>query len=158
MAHVWLYSTEDGVDVVDKNLGICRAEIHVDVMPGSTLKNPELRISAANIDLSRCNYFYLKSEDGEPLIFNRYYYLLPSSGVGNNGIFILRGEWDPLKSFAGEIYGLDCLIVRNEFEYNGDIVDEEAIPRVTRQLTKKVIGNVGKTVTIALTVAGGGSE
>jgi hypothetical protein len=62
---------------------------------------------------------------------------------------------DPLKSFEGGVNGLTAVVLRNEFEYNGDIIDEEIIPRIKRQITKKVIGNVGKIVNIVITVAGG---
>ena len=73
----------------------------------------------------------------------------------NDGMFQLIGEVDPLMSFSGQIDGLTCLVARNEFEFNGDIVDDMIVPRVRKQISKAIIGNVGREVNIALTVTGG---
>ena len=149
MATIWLYSIDDGINAVHKDTGLVKAQISVDLLPECTIQNPVLKLSSTNVDLAHCNYFYLDT-------YQRFYYIDPSgSGIQNNGICIIRGECDPLKSFESAIDGLVCLVTRNEYEFNGDIVDEEIVPRIKRQLKKKVIGNVGKVCTIALTVAGG---
>ena len=149
MANIWLYSIDDGVNVVHKDVGLVKAQVAVELLPECTIDRPVLKLSSSNVDLAHCNYFYLD-------IYQRYYYIDPSgSGIKNNAMCIITGEVDPLKSFETAIDGLVCLVARNEYEFNGDIVDEEIVPRIKRQLKKKVIGNVGKVCTIALTVAGG---
>lgn len=152
MSKIYLYNVSSGNSVVNKGVGVVKAEVNVDVLPGCTMKTPRLKMSMANVPLNEVNYFYFDE-------FNRYYYLDPNgTELLNNNMCIITGEVDPLKSFANSIYGLNCVVSRNEFEYNGDIVDDQMIPRITRQLTKKVIGNVGKLCNIALTVAGGGDD
>lgn len=148
MAKVYLYNISDGVDVVHKDVGVTKAEISCQLLPDCTVQSPRLKLSLENIDITNCNYFYLDT-------YGRYYYMSGESGIMNDGMFQLIGEWDPLMSFAGQIDGLVCLVARNEFEFNGDIVDELIIPRVKKQISKAIIGNVGREVNIALTVAGG---
>ena len=149
MANVYLYNISDGVNVVHKDIGVQKAEVHCDILPDCTVSNPRLLLSLTNIDIRNCNYFYLD-------IYDRYYYMDgASSGIQKDGMFLLVGEWDPLMSFATQIDGLVCLVARNEFEFNGDIIDEMIIPRVKKQISKAIIGNVGREVNIALTVTGG---
>ena len=149
MSKVYLYSVSDGNEVVNKNVGVIKGEVEVSVLPECTIETPRLKLSHSNVPLDTVNYFYFDE-------FNRYYHIDPAgTGLLNNEVVQLTGKIDPLKSFSGSIYGLNCVVSRNEFEYNGDIVDDEVTPRITRQLTKKIIGNVGKLCNIALTVAGG---
>lgn len=149
MANVYLYSISDGVNVVHKEVGVQKAEVTCDLLPDCTIANPRLLLSRSNIDISKVNYFYLDT-------FERYYFIDgASSGIQKDGMFLLVGEWDPLMSFSGQIDGLACLVARNEFEFNGDIIDEMIIPRVKKQISKAIIGNVGREVNIALTVTGG---
>lgn len=148
MATVYLYNISDGVDVVHKDIGITKASISCQLLPDCTLSTPRLKLSLDNIDISNCNYFYLDT-------YGRYYYISGDSGIMNDGMFQLIGEVDPLMSFSGQIDGLVCLVARNEFEFNGDIVDDMIVPRVRKQISKAIIGNVGREVNIALTVTGG---
>mgnify|MGYP003291193114 CR=1 FL=1 len=132
MAKIWLYNISDGPEVVHKFVGVVKAEVEVQLLPECTIKRPVLKMSAENVDLTTCNYFFLDK-------FNRYYYIDSSSGIDHNNMIRLIGDVDPLKSFENGIDGLTCVVTRNEFEFNGDIVDEEIIPRVKKQLTKKII-------------------
>lgn len=151
MAKVYLYNISDGVNVVHKDIGITKAEITCQLLPECTVNNPRLKLSLDNINIRNCNYFYLDT-------YGRYYYMSSESGIRNDGMFELIGEVDPLMSFAGQIDGLVCLVARNEYEFNGDIIDEMIIPRVKKQISKAIIGNVGREVNIALTVTGGSGE
>ena len=148
MAHVWLYSIGEGENVVHKDVGLTKADLDCQILPDCTLGNPRLKLSSANIDIGNCNYFYLD-------VYKRYYYMTEESGILQDGMYLLVGEVDPLKSFENDIDGLACLVARNEFEFNGDIIDEMIIPRVKKQISKAIIGNVGREVNIALTVTGG---
>lgn len=150
MSFVYLYNVGDDPDKVHKGVGVVKAELPVEILPDCTLRNPRLKISSSNMLISSCNYFYFNE-------FNRYYYI-KECNLLQHGVYEIVGEVDPLKSFEGGINGLTALVLRNEHEYNGDLVDDEIIPRIKRQLIKKVIGNVGKQVDIVITVAGGYSD
>ena len=147
MSTIYLYNVGDAPNKVHKSVGVVKAELQVDILPDCSLTRPKLKISASNMLISSCNYFYLND-------FNRYYYI-EDAVLLQHGVYEITGRVDPLKSFESGINGLTALVLRNEFEYNGDIVDDEITPRIKRQITKKVIGNVGKVVNIVITVAGG---
>lgn len=147
MSTIYLYNVGDDPNKVHKSVGVVKASLQVDILPDCSLNRPKLKISASNMLISSCNYFYLDD-------FNRYYYI-EDAVLLQHGVYEITGRVDPLKSFEGGIAGLTALVLRNEFEYNGDIVDDEITPRIKRQITKKVIGNVGKAVNIVITVAGG---
>ena len=147
MSTIYLYNVGDDPNKVHKSVGVVKASLQVDILPDCSLTRPKLKISASNMLISSCNYFYLND-------FNRYYYK-EDAVLLQHGVYEITGRVDPLKSFEGGINGLTALVLRNEFEYNGDIVDDEITPRIKRQITKKVIGNVGKVVNIVITVAGG---
>lgn len=147
MSKVWLYSISDGDNVVHKDVGVSKAELSVDILPDCTLTRPRLKLTNTNIDISRCNYFYFDK-------FERYYYISEIE-LDNRDMVTITGEVDPLMSFSGQIDGIACLVARNEFEFNGDIIDEMIVPRVRKQISKAIIGNVGREVNIALTVTGG---
>ena len=147
MSTIYLYNVGDDPNKVHKSVGVVKASLQVDILPDCSLTRPKLKISASNMLISSCNYFYLND-------FNRYYYI-EDAVLLQHGVYEITGCVDPLKSFESGINGLTALVLRNEFEYNGDIVDDEITPRIKRQITKKVIGNVGKVVSIVITVAGG---
>ena len=147
MSRIFLYNISDSPNKVHKSVGVTKADLAVDILPDCTLKNPRLKVNANNFNVAKCNYFFFDE-------FNRYYYLRDCNLL-QHGIYEITGEVDPLKSFEGGISGLTCLVLRNENAWNGDIVDEEIVPRIKRQITKKVIGNVGKLCNIVVTVAGG---
>lgn len=147
MSTIYLYNVGDDPNKVHKSVGVVKASLQVDILPDCSLTRPKLKISASNMLISSCNYFYLDD-------FNRYYYI-EDAVLLQHGVYEITGRVDPLKSFESGISGLTALVLRNEFEYNGDIVDDEITPRIKRQITKKVIGNVGKVVNIVITVAGG---
>ena len=147
MSRIYLYNISDAPNKVHKAVGVVKADLAVDILPDCTLKNPRLKLNAGNFNVASCNYFYFDE-------FSRYYYL-QDCNLLQHGIYEITGEVDPLKSFEGGINGLTPLVLRNEYQYNGDIVDDEITPRIHRQITKKVIGNVGKLVNIVVTVAGG---
>ena len=147
MSTIYLYNVGDDPNKLHKSVGVVKASLQVDILPDCSLTRPKLKISASNMLISSCNYFYLNE-------FNRYYYI-EDAVLLQHGVYEITGRVDPLKSFEGGISGLTAVVLRNEFEYNGDIIDEEIIPRIKRQITKKVIGNVGKIVNIVITVAGG---
>ena len=147
MSTIYLYNVGDDPNKVHKSVGVVKASLQVDILPDCSLTRPKLKISASNMLISSCNYFYLDE-------FNRYYYI-EDAVLLQHGVYEITGRVDSLKSFEGGINGITALVLRNEFEYNGDLVDEEIIPRIKRQFTKKVIGNVGKIVNIVITVAGG---
>lgn len=150
MGKIWLYNVEEAPNVVHKNLGLLIAEINVDVVDPCTRKNPRLLLSSSNVDLGKGNYFYYDA-------FDRFYYM-EDCITYNNGMVEISGVVDPLKSFEGAIGGLTCLVRRQEFIYNGDLVDDEIVPRIKRKITKKVVGSVGNTISYALTVTGGADE
>lgn len=147
MAHIWLYSCREDPKKVNKDVGVQIADLQCDIVEPCNLTRPRLYLSSPNVDLSETNYFYL---DG----FNRYYWIREMTLEHNNRVTI-EGEVDVLKSFAGGINGLVTLVTRQEYIYNGDLVDDEIVPRIRRQIKKKVIGNVGNTISYALTVTGG---
>ena len=147
MAMIWLYSCREDPKKVNKDVGVQIAALKCDIVEPCSLTNPKLILSSPNVDVSETNYFYL---DG----FNRYYYIRNMNLLRNNRVEI-EGEVDVLKSFAGGINGLVTLVTRQEYVYNGDLVDDEIVPRIRRQIKKKVIGNVGNTISYALTVTGG---
>ena len=121
-------------------------EKNVDVMSGSSIENPNFSVSGKNLDLSRINYVYSDK-------FKRYYFA--KIRTLQNNMYLIECEVDALQSFNREICSNEYLIERQEFVYNNMLVDEKIKSRVGTNTEKKVIGNIGKTISYVLTVTGG---
>ena len=121
-------------------------EKNADVMSGSSIESPTFSISGKNLDISRINYVYSDK-------FKRYYFA--KIRTLQNNMYLIECEVDALQSFNREICSNEYLIERQEFEYNAMLVDEKIRSRVGTNTEKKVIGNIGKTISYVLTVAGG---
>lgn len=121
-------------------------EKEVDVMRGSNVENPTFIVSGKEIDISRINYVYSDK-------FKRYYFCTITTMPNN--MYAIECEVDALQSFNREICSNEYLIERQEFEYNNMLVDEKIRSRVGTVTEKKVIGNIGKSISYVLTVTGG---
>ena len=121
-------------------------EKNVDVMSGSSIENPNFSVSGKNLDISRINYVYSDK-------FKRYYFA--KIRTLQNNMYLIECEVDALQSFNREICSNEYLIERQEFVYNNMLVDEKIKSRVGTNTEKKVIGNIGKTISYVLTVTGG---
>lgn len=121
-------------------------EKNVDVMSGSSIENPTFSVSGKNLDISRINYVYSDK-------FKRYYFA--KIRTLQNNMYLIECEVDALQSFNREICSNEYLIERQEFVYNNMLVDEKIKSRVGTNTEKKVIGNIGKTISYVLTVTGG---
>ena len=121
-------------------------EKNVDVMSGSNIENPTFSVSGKNLDISRINYVYSDK-------FKRYYFA--KIRTLQNNMYLIECEVDALQSFNREICSNEYLIERQEFEYNTMLMDEKIRSRVGTNTEKKVIGNIGKTISYVLTVTGG---
>ena len=121
-------------------------EKNVDVMSGSSVENPNFSVSGKNLDISKINYVYSDK-------FKRYYFA--KIRTLQNNMYLIECEVDALQSFNREICSNEYLIERQEFVYNNMLVDEKIKSRVGTNTEKKVIGNIGKTISYVLTVTGG---
>lgn len=63
------------------------------------------------------NYMYIQE-------FARYYFITETT-LDNGGAVIINGKVDPLMSYASEIKGLICNVVRQENSGITDIVDNQ---------------------------------
>lgn len=71
---------------------------------------PVLLLSDMSIsDIDKCNYCYIEE-------FERFYFCTPT--LGNNGLYTLVCNIDPLTSFVNEILDLNVIVDKNEYDIN----------------------------------------
>lgn len=86
------------------------------------IDNPTLILSDMTIqNIDRCNYCYIEE-------LERYYFCTPV--LGNNGIYTLICNIDPLMSLRDEILNLNVIVDKNEYQINpylndGSYITEE---------------------------------
>lgn len=78
------------------------------------------------------NYCYVQD-------LNRYYFVSPPTLDSGNRV-ILNCEVDPLMSFREQILNLDCVCIRNQYDFDPYILDED-IPSSVKATTKNYIIN-----------------
>lgn len=110
-----LYNISDDPRKVVKALGSATA-LQCELVYPSDLLRPAIRISATSWSAS-LNYMYIPD-------FNRYYYITEVT-YENGGAVTIQGRVDPLMSYASEIKGLICNVVRQENSGITDIVDNQ---------------------------------
>lgn len=116
-----LYDNGSSDEVIDKRLTQITA---LDIEPYNELDliSPTLVLSDMEIEsLDRCNYCYIEE-------LGRFYFCTPT--LGNNGIYTLTCNIDPLTSFKNEILNLNVIVDKNEYEINpylndGSYITEE---------------------------------
>lgn len=122
-------------------------EKEISLMPGNSLDNPRFKLSGGFFPPT-LNYIYFDK-------FNRFYYV-DDIIAESNDTFTLICSSDPLFSMWDRISTNQFLVDRQEFKYNPLMEDPCVQMETGAQITKKIIGNVGKTISYVLTVTGGG--
>lgn len=117
---------------------------------GSSIVNPILIMKKlSDLHIREFNYAFIKE-------YQRYYFVNDITEM-NGDLISVSLHVDVLSSFANDIKGLRCLIIRQENLNNPYFVDEEVMTRVKRIREKKNIGVIGENVTnYYLTVNNGG--
>lgn len=119
---------------------------NVAIEQGLSVDSPRFRLSGGIIP-PNCNYVYCDK-------FSRYYYV-DDVIAGANDTYTLVCSSDPMMSFWDKLSSNQFLVDRQEYAYNNLLEDPQVVTEVGAQITKKIIGNVGKTISYVLTVAGG---
>lgn len=118
---VILYDNGSSDEVMSKLLTEI-TELDIEPYNDLDIESPTLILSDMEIsDLDRCNYCYIEE-------FERYYFCTPT--LGNNGIYTLICNIDPLMSLKDEILNLKVIVDKNEYEINpylndGSYITEE---------------------------------
>ncbi|MBQ6629773.1 MAG: hypothetical protein IJH65_13290 [Methanobrevibacter sp.] len=95
------------------------------------VENPTFEIAYVS-GYQNINYCYVQE-------LNRYYFVnAPTLDSGNR--IVLNCEVDPLMSFREQIVGLDCVCIRNQYDFDPYILDED-IPSSVKATTKNYIIN-----------------
>ena len=110
-----LYTVSDDERTINKNIS-GGVSLNCEIIYPSDVLNPHIRISASSWN-ARYNYMYISA-------LSRYYYITEST-LDNGGAVLISGRVDPLMSYASEIKGLICNIVRQENAGITDIVDNQ---------------------------------
>lgn len=117
---------------------------------GSSIIDPILIMKKlSDSHIRQFNYAFIKE-------YQRYYFVNDITEM-NGDLISVSLHVDVLSSFANDIKGLSCLIIRQENLNNPYFVDEEVMTRVKRIREKKNIGVIGENITnYYLTVNNGG--
>lgn len=147
-----LYTNSDDERKINKTLSGGAAVTFEMIYPSDVLR-PSIRISASSWNAAY-NYMYIAA-------LGRYYYITEVT-LDNGGAVIISGRVDPLKSYATDILGLICNVVRQENEGITNIVDNQLTltphKEIETLLCDKTAFNVREAVTQAnyvLVIAGG---
>ena len=140
-----LYNNYSDKRYVSKNIVSIKSYTCV-VKEPCNITNPVV-ILKYDKSISNSNYCYLDE-------FKRYYYITNIQLV-TGGRVELTLNCDVLMSFNGNIRQLECVIERQEFLNNPQIIDNELPIRSERLISHKNIGGLGNSSTIILTVTGG---
>lgn len=118
---VILYDNGSGAENINKALSqIASAE--AEPYNEIDIERPFLILSDRSIsDLDRVNYCYIEE-------LGRCYFCTPT--LGNNGLYTLVCEVDPLTSFKDDILSLNVIVDKNEYDVNpylndGSYITEE---------------------------------
>lgn len=124
------------------------SNVSCELKEDTSIIDPIVEISDRRItNWSNINYMYIAE-------FGRYYFIQDVSyGVG--GVAYVRGHVDVLMSNANAIYGLTCLISRQEFQFNRYFSDKLMPVRVNAKYVFKNVGALPNAKTNVLTVDGG---
>ena len=113
----------------------------------SSIYNPKFRISS-NSNLAQYNYCYIPE-------FARYYFI-SEIVIERNGVYNIYAKCDVLESFKNNILGIECVIERQENDFNLYFSDPEWKVYETQQIVTRDFpqgfDNVG---TFYLTASGG---
>lgn len=108
---------------------------------------PTIEVAKDN-SLNNCNYLYIEE-------FDRFYFITDIVDIGGNTYRITTKE-DVLETFKNSILNLTCLVERQEFKRNLQIVDNELISQANNNFYCRQVGNkVNGDYYIYLTTCGG---
>lgn len=110
-----LYTISDDERTLNKIIS-GGVSLNCEIIYPSDVLNPQIRITASSWN-AHYNYMYISE-------LSRYYYITEST-LDNGGAVIILGRVDPLTSYASEIKGLICNVVRQENSGITDIVDNQ---------------------------------
>lgn len=116
------------------------------MLPNMSVDHPQFKLSGGMLP-PKCNYIYCDK-------FDRFYYI-DDIITNSNDTYTIVCSSDPLMSFWDTLAGNQFLCDRQEFKYNKLMEDTNVPIELGAQITKKIIGNVGKVITYVLTVTGG---
>ena len=113
----------------------------------SSIYNPKFRI-CSNSNLAQYNYCYIPE-------FARYYFI-SEIVIERNGVWNISAKCDVLESFKNNILGIECVIERQENDFNLYFSDPEWKVYETQQIVTRDFpegfDNIG---TFYLTASGG---
>lgn len=146
MAKIYLFNMLSPKNEVPKRRAYL-GEKEVSIMPGNSLDSPQFKVSGGVLppDL---NYIYYDK-------FKRFYYV-ENIILESNDVYTIICKSDALYSMWDRLSTNQFLVDRQEFKYNPLMEDPCVQMETGAQITKKIIGNVGKTISYVLTVTGGG--
>lgn len=145
MAVLRLYNNVSENNALPKQLTLL-SKRQVEIKPGTSITEPVFILSG-NFAPNEFNYCHVDT-------FDRYYFVKDIVALSND-MWEIHARIDVLESFYNEIMQNQYLVARQEHNNNPMIVDDKIISRVSSEITKKVIGNVGNSITYAITVTGG---
>ena len=156
MASLNLYNTASDKKMLKKNINLLKKIDNIHFKNGCSMENPIIQITSNDLGaLANCNYAYVSD-------FQRFYFINDITLVSNN-VLEISLHVDVLMSFNSSINQIQALILRQEFENNPYIIDNELITYSQRILERHKIGNspfsIGafgqQSECISLTVVGG---
>lgn len=106
--------------------------ISVRIKGTTTIEKPVFILNTNNAYIN-ANYVYCPT-------WGRYYFISAPPTVSEGGTMELHCEEDYLMSFQSGLLELDCLIARNEFDYEPNIVDNEIVVKSKRQIVGEEFG------------------
>ena len=130
MISVSFYNTSSDDLRVNKSLGTALGTYSCDLLEECDIHNPKIIVNA-NASLVNTNYCYIAT-------YHRYYYAKLTILDGNRFQFDL--SVDRLMSFVNpNKANLTGYVERNEFDFNKDIVDDQAIFTNDRDIVTKIV-------------------
>lgn len=144
-----LYETNDGKNVVNKDLTLIRQDVEFNLKTDYTdFDNPVFIIHAETSPT--CDYVVCKNGSMK----NRRYFI-KKKVLLEHGMIELHCHVDGLESFWGQISGIRCIIDRQEHLYNDLFVDDQLPTIVSKQVETYGLGSVGGKWEYYVTVSGG---
>lgn len=142
------YSVSSDKRCLSKILNNKIATLDIRLKDKTDLLNPKMELKVFS-GWEKANYCYIPK-------LNRYYFI-NDINLGNANVLNMGCHVDVLMSYKNEIKKLNCLIERNEFLFNGKIIDNELLVKTNRNISNKQLGSLPSISggVFALTVMGG---
>lgn len=142
-----LYTNNSEYDYVTKNLTQIGSDISCTARGECSILNPEIEVELDSIPAT-ANYMYITE-------FGRYYFIREIVAV-RTGLYRIRGEVDPLTSFATQLRACSGIVHRAEAEaaYNLNLNDGSFRAYSNPHIITKEFPSGFNTIDFVLAVAG----